>query len=78
MKKKELLKTKVEHVSLDTFNPVPLVEAMEKMAFSARTTARAARIYEMLLKVKDAAVILCLAGSLVSERPPSLNALTRY
>ena len=34
MKKKDLLKTKVEHLSLDTFNPVPLVEAMEKMAFS--------------------------------------------
>ena len=66
MKKKELLKTRVEHISLDTFNPVPLVEAMEKMAFSSRSTARAARIYEMMLKDKDAAVILCLAGSLVS------------
>ena len=66
MKKKDLLKTKVEHLSLDTFNPVPLVEAMEKMALSSRSTARAARIYEMMLKDKDAAVILCLAGSLVS------------
>jgi deoxyhypusine synthase len=66
MKKKELLKTKVEHISLDTFNPVPLVEAMEKMALSSRSTARAAHIYEMMLKDKDAAVILCLAGSLVS------------
>src|SRR5262245_66338931 len=66
MKKKELLKTKVEHISLDTFNPVPLVEAMEKMAFSSRSTARAAHIYEMMLKDKDTAVILCLAGSLVS------------
>ena len=66
MKKKDLLKTKVEHISLDTWNPVPLIEAMEKMAFQARNTARAARIYEMMLKEKDCAVILCLAGSLIS------------
>ena len=66
MKKKDLLKTKVEHISLDTFNPVPLIEAMAKMAFQARNTARAAQIYEQMLKDKDCAVILCLAGSLIS------------
>ena len=66
MKKKDLQKTKVEHISLDAFDPVPLIEAMEKMAFQARNTARAARIYEMMLKEKDCAVILCLAGSLIS------------
>lgn len=66
MNKQDLLKTKVEHLSLDTFNPVPLVDAMEKMAFQARNTARAARIYEMMLQEKDCAVVLCLAGSLVS------------
>jgi deoxyhypusine synthase len=66
MNKKDLLKTEVEHISLDTFNPVPLIEAMDKMAFQARNTARAARIYEMMLKEKDCAVVLCLAGSLVS------------
>jgi deoxyhypusine synthase len=66
MKKKDLLKTKVEHISLDAFNPVPLIDSMEKMAFQARNTARAARIYEMMLKEKDCGVILCLAGSLIS------------
>jgi deoxyhypusine synthase len=66
MNKKDLLKTEVEHISLDTFNPVPLIEAMDKMAFQARNTARAARIYEMMLKEKDCAVVLCLADSLVS------------
>jgi deoxyhypusine synthase len=39
---------------------------MDKMAFQARNTARAAQLYEMMLKEKDCAVILCLAGSLVS------------
>ncbi|MCA8952818.1 MAG: deoxyhypusine synthase [Planctomycetes bacterium] len=66
MNKQELLKTRVEHISLDTFDPVPLVDAMAKMAFQARNTARAAHIYEMMLGEKDCAVILCLAGSLIS------------
>jgi deoxyhypusine synthase len=64
--KPNLLATKIEHLSLDAFNPVPLVQAMEKMAFQARNTASAAAIYEMMLRDKDCAVILCLAGSLVS------------
>lgn len=66
LRKSDLLTTKVEHVSLDTFNPVPLVEAMAKMAFQARNTARAAEIYQMMLRDKDCAVVLCLAGSLIS------------
>lgn len=65
-KKKDLLKTKVEHLSLATFDPVPLIDAMDKMAFQARNTARAARIYEMMLKDRDCAIVLCLAGSLIS------------
>src|SRR5213595_3809474 len=47
-------------------NVVPVVEAMSKMAFSARDLARAADIYDRMLKDKDCGVILCLAGSLVS------------
>jgi deoxyhypusine synthase len=66
MNKHELLNDTVEHLSLDTFNPVPLVDAMDKMAFQARNTARAAQIYEMMVRDRDAAVILCLAGSLIS------------
>ncbi|MGE3171550.1 MAG: deoxyhypusine synthase [Planctomycetota bacterium] len=66
MKKQDLLKTKVEHVSLDTFNPVPLIDAYDKMAFQARNTARAAKIFEMMLRERDCAVVLCLAGSLIS------------
>ena len=43
-----------------------LVEAMSKMAFSARDLARAAEIYDAMLREKDCAIILCLAGSLIS------------
>ncbi|GAB4152319.1 MAG: deoxyhypusine synthase [Planctomycetota bacterium] len=66
MNKKELLSKRVEHISLSTFDPVPLIDAFEKMAFQARNSARAARIFEMMIKEEDGAVILCLAGSLVS------------
>ena len=43
-----------------------LVEAMTKMAFSARDLGRAAQIYDPMLREKDCAIILCLAGSLIS------------
>jgi deoxyhypusine synthase len=65
-KKSDLLKQSIEHVSLDAFDPVALVEAMGKMAFQARNTARAARIYELMLQERDGGVWLCLAGSLIS------------
>jgi deoxyhypusine synthase len=64
--KKALLKERIEHLSLDAFDPVPLVDAMARMAFQARNTARAARIYEMMLRDHDCTIILCLAGSLIS------------
>ena len=45
MKKDALLKDRVEHLCLDSFDPVPLVEAMDKMAFQARSATLLA-IYE--------------------------------
>ena len=64
--KADFLQQPVEHVSLETFDPVPLVEAMGRMAFQARNLARAARIYETMLRQERCGVILCLAGSLIS------------
>ena len=65
-KKSELLLDVVEHIDIKKHNVVPLVEAMSKMAFSARDLARAADIYDAMLREKDCAIILCLAGSLIS------------
>ena len=65
-KKTELLVDVVEHIDIKKHNVVPLVEAMSKMAFSARDLARAAEIYDAMLREKDCAIILCLAGSLIS------------
>jgi deoxyhypusine synthase len=64
--KSEHLKTPIEHIDITKHNTVPLIDAMSKMAFSARDLARASRIYDMMLADHDCAVILCLAGSLFS------------
>jgi deoxyhypusine synthase len=64
--KKELLSQTIEHVDIKKHSPVPLVEAMQHMAYSARDLARAADIYDRMLRDHDCGVILCLAGSLVS------------
>jgi deoxyhypusine synthase len=65
-KKSELLAEEVEHIDIKQHDVVPIVEAMSKMAFSARDLGRAAEIYETMLRDKDCIVILCLAGSLIS------------
>src|SRR6478736_571082 len=57
----------IEHVDV-TKNPgiVPLVDAMQHMAYSSRDLYRAADIYDRMLKDRECGVILTLAGSLIS------------
>lgn len=64
--KKDFLKDTIQHIDIKQYNVVPMVEAMEKMAFSARDLNRAAKIYDMMLKEKECSVILTLAGSIFS------------
>src|SRR5271168_5478983 len=64
--KSELLKEPIQHVDITRESVVPLVEAMGQMAYSARDLHRAATIYDRMLRDHDCAVILCLAGSLIS------------
>jgi hypothetical protein len=64
--KKELLKTPIQHIDIKQHNVVALVDAMAHMAYSSRDLARAASIYEMMLRDTECGVILCLAGSLIS------------
>ncbi|MGC8624535.1 MAG: 1,9-bis(guanidino)-5-aza-nonane synthase [Phycisphaerae bacterium] len=65
--RKELLKQTVNHIDITT-QPgiVPLVESMRTMAFTARDVNRAADIYDRMLRDTSCAVILTLAGSLIS------------
>lgn len=65
-KKRTYLRIPVRHIDPKTFNSVPLILAMEHMAFQARNLARAAKIYDEMLTDKDCTIILCLAGSLIS------------
>jgi len=64
--KKELLSRPIQHIDIKQHNVVALVDAMQSMAYSSRDTARAASIYDMMLRDTDCGVILCLAGSLIS------------
>ncbi len=64
--KQDYLRQPVEHVDITRFDAVPLVEAMGRMAFTARDLARAAEIFDRMIADPDCGTILCLAGSLVS------------
>src|ERR1700753_2652083 len=64
--KTELLTTPIKHIDIKQHNVVPLVDAMQSMAYSSRDLSRAASIYERMLRDQDCGVILCLAGSLIS------------
>src|SRR6476646_4621530 len=65
--KQELLRHPIRHIDIkQQTSVVPLVDSMKSMAYSARDLARAAEIYERMLRDRDCGVILCLAGSLIS------------
>jgi deoxyhypusine synthase len=64
--KKEILSSPVQHIDIKQFNVVPMVDAMASMAYSSRDLARAASIYERMLRDTDCGVILCIAGSMIS------------
>ena len=64
--KKTLLSHPIEHIDIKQHDVVALVDAMHSMAYCSRDLARAADIYERMLRDQDCGVILCLAGSLIS------------
>ena len=64
--KKDLLSNPIKHIDITGFDARPVIDSYRKMAYSSRTLANAADIYSMMLKDKECAVILTLAGSLIS------------
>jgi len=65
--KQDYLKNVVKHIDIKEHPAIAgLVDSMEQMAFSARDLNRAAQIYDKMLRDKDCAIILTLAGSLFS------------
>lgn len=66
MKKTDLLINKIEHISIEDFDAIPIITQYSKMAFQAKNLANAAKIYDTMLADSSCAIILCLAGSLFS------------
>lgn len=65
--RKDLLKYPIKHIDITSLpGIVPLVESMQHMAFSSRDLHRAADIYDRMLRDTSCAVVLTLAGSLIS------------
>ena len=64
--KEQLLSRPVKHADITAFDARPVINAYREMAFSSRTLAQAADIYSRMLADKECAVILTLAGSLIS------------
>ncbi len=63
MAKKDFLKEKVAHIDVKSFDATEIIEAMKGMSFTARDTARAADIFNMMISDDDCTIILCIAGS---------------
>lgn len=63
MDKTDYLKTAIEHIDIKKINAIEIVEAMKRMSFTSRDLGRAADIYDMMLREKDCAIMLTLAGS---------------
>jgi deoxyhypusine synthase len=63
MKKEELLKEKIEHIDIKTFDATPIIRGMQKMSFTSRETARAAEILHLMVRDPESTNILTLAGS---------------
>ena len=62
-RKAELLANTVEHVAIDQYDARPIIDAMRKMSFTSRDTARAADILSMSLEDAGCSTWLTLAGS---------------
>lgn len=63
MTKKDILKNPVKHIDIKSFDSTKIIEAMRDMSFTARDTARAADILDMMVSDKNCTIILCIAGS---------------
>ena len=61
--KKSLLNSEVEHIDITSFDSRKIIKSMKKMSFTSRDTARAAEIYNEMIKDKDCSIFLTLAGS---------------
>ena len=62
-RKKEFLKTPVEHIDITSFDSRAIISSMEKMSFVSRETANAAKIFNEMIKDDNCTIFLTIAGS---------------
>ncbi|MEQ8176956.1 MAG: deoxyhypusine synthase [Amphiplicatus sp.] len=62
-RKAELLSSTVEHIDIASFDARPIIDAWEKMSFTSRDAARAARILNMAIEDEKCSPWLIMAGS---------------
>ena len=62
-RKAELLSSPIEHIDITAFDGRQMIDSWEKMSFTSRDAARAARILQAAVADPDCSVILTLAGS---------------
>jgi len=63
MKKDDYLRKAVRHIDFTAIDATDIVTAMKDMSFTARDLARAAEIYDMMLRDESCTIILTIAGS---------------
>ena len=63
MQKNDFLKEPVKHIDIKSFDSTEIIKAMKDMSFTARDTARAAEIFDTMIKDEQCTIILCIAGS---------------
>ncbi len=64
--KSDYLKTPIEHIDIKKHDVSQFVGTFKGLAFQARNLQRGAEIFEQMIQEPNGAVILCLAGSIVS------------
>ena len=60
---KPLLNKPVEHIDITSFDSRKIIDSMEKMSFTSRDTANAAKIFNEMISDKNCSIFLTLAGS---------------
>lgn len=63
MRKRDYLNQPVKHIDIKSFDTRPLINSMREMSFSSRETAKAADIYNRMIRDRKSTIILTLSGS---------------
>jgi len=61
--KKSLLKSEVKHIDITSFDSRKIIESMKRMSFTSRDAAKAAEIYNEMIKDQNCSIFLTIAGS---------------